>query len=301
MIQRNIERKKIDKVQIILLCLILVLVLTGCKKEEEEALNQSGSSKESYIERNTESTIDVVSDSFAVPQEEMPDEKDDQQETGMTETVEEEAGYLIVIDAGHQMYADYDEEPIGPGALETKAKVSSGTSGISTGKEEYELNLEVAQKLQEELENRGYQVEMTRESNDVNISNSERAKIANDLQASAFLRIHANGSDDSSVTGMMTICQTSDNPYNGDLYEQSHSLSEKILESMVLETDARKEGVWETDTMSGINWASVPTTIIEMGYMSNPEEDQKMSTIDYQDKIVEGISDGLDDFFDQLN
>lgn len=301
MIQRNIERKKIDKLQIILLCLILVLVLTGCKKEEEEALNQSGSSKESYIERNTESTIDVVSDSFAVPQEEMPDEKDDQQETGMTETVEEDPGYLIVIDAGHQMYADYDEEPIGPGALETKAKVSSGTSGISTGKEEYELNLEVAQKLQEELENRGYQVEMTRESNDVNISNSERAKIANDLQASAFLRIHANGSDDSSVTGMMTICQTSDNPYNGDLYEQSHSLSEKILESMVLETDARKEGVWETDTMSGINWASVPTTIIEMGYMSNPEEDQKMSTIDYQDKIVEGISDGLDDFFDQLN
>ena len=301
MIQRNIERKKIDKVQIILLCLILVLVLTGCKKEEEEALNQSGSSKESYIERNTESTIDVVSDSFAVPQEEMPDEKDDQQETGMTETVEEEAGYLIVIDAGHQMYADYDEEPIGPGALETKAKVSSGTSGISTGKEEYELNLEVAQKLQEELENRGYQVEMTRESNDVNISNSERAKIANDLQASAFLRIHANGSDDSSVTGMMTICQTSDNPYNGDLYGQSRSLSEKILESMVLETDARKEGVWETDTMSGINWASVPTTIIEMGYMSNPEEDQKMSTIDYQDKIVEGIADGLDDFFDQLN
>lgn len=300
MIQRNIERKKIDKLQIILLCLILVLVLTGCKKEEI-ILNQSGSSNESYFERNTESMIDVASDSYAVPQEEMPDEKDDQQETGMTETVEEEAGYLIVIDAGHQMYADYDEEPIGPGALETKAKVSSGTSGISTGKEEYELNLEVAQKLQEELENRGYQVEMTRESNDVNISNSERAKIANDLQASAFLRIHANGSDDSSVTGMMTICQTSDNPYNGNLYEQSHSLSEKILESMVLETDARKEGVWETDTMSGINWASVPTTIIEMGYMSNPEEDQKMSTIDYQEKIVEGIADGLDDFFDELD
>lgn len=300
MIQRNIERKRNDKVQIILLCLILVLVLTGCKKEEV-VLNQSGSSNESYIERNTESTIDVASNSFSEPQEKMPDEKDDQQETGMTETVEEEAGYLIVIDAGHQVYADYDEEPIGPGALETKARVASGTSGILTGIEEYELNLEVAKKLREELENRGYQVEMTRESNDVNISNSERAKIANDLQASAFLRIHANGSDDSSVTGMMTICQTSDNPYNGNLYEQSRSLSEKILESMVFETDARNEGVWETDTMSGINWASVPTTIIEMGYMSNPEEDQKMSTIDYQEKIVEGIADGLDDFFDELD
>ncbi len=177
-----------------------------------------------------------------------------------------------------------------------KAKVASGTEGAVSGLKEYELTLMVAQKLEEELKARGYEVIMVRTTHDVNLSNSERAQTANDAKADAFIRIHANGSDDSSVHGAMTICQTASNPYNGDLYRQSRDLSGYVLDELAAAAGCEKKHVWETDTMSGINWCQVPVTIVEMGYMTNPEEDALMAQEDYQDKIAEGIANGIDKF-----
>ena len=202
--------------------------------------------------------------------------------------------HVIVIDAGHQRYQNTEMEPNGPSSSVMKAKVSSGTKGVSTGISEYELNLQVALYLKEELLNRGYEVVMIRETNDINISNVERAIIANKAAADAFIRIHADSSENSSASGVMTICQTPQNPYNSEWYLESRRLSECVLDYVVAETGATRRMIWETDTMTGINWTTVPTTILEMGFMSNPEEDKKMATEEYRKQIAVGIANAID-------
>ena len=96
---------------------------------------------------------------------------------------------------------------------------------------------------------------------------------------------------------MSTLCQNTQNKYNGNLAEKSYKLSKNILDNMSKKTGAKNRGVTKTDTMSGINWSKVPVTIIEMGFLSNEKEDKLLYTSEYQNKIVQGIANGLDEYF----
>lgn len=268
---------------------------------EADGNHQAGSGEEdeqTTSEPDTETTVSTENseeDSEAEPESE---ETTEPTTAGNSETGQADAnGRLVVIDAGHQSRGNSEKEPIGPGATEQKAKVTGGATGCVTGQTEYELNLRVSFFLRDELQRRGYEVILVRESNDVDISNSARAAIANEAGADVFIRIHANGSDNASVSGTETLCQTPGNPYNASLYPQSRRLSEKVLDGVVNQTGFKKRSVHETDTMSGINWCQVPVTIVEMGFLSNPTEDELMSTDEYRKKIALGIADGIDEYF----
>ncbi|MBO5281753.1 MAG: N-acetylmuramoyl-L-alanine amidase [Lachnospiraceae bacterium] len=209
--------------------------------------------------------------------------------------------YVVVIDAGHQEKADLRQEPVGPGAEETKDRVKSGATGTSTSIPEYKLTLNIALALEEELLRRGdYIVIQVRRQNDINISNAERAWIANQIHADAMLRIHANGSDNPSVSGADTYCVTNYNAYSaGATYEESKRLAENILEAYTDAVNIRKNYVNQSDAYTGLNWCEIPSVILEMGYLSNPEDDVYLNDSENWKCIAGGIADGLDDYFQE--
>lgn len=208
-------------------------------------------------------------------------------------------GKKVAIDPGHQSSSvDMSAlEPLGPGSNEMKAKASTGTTGRYTGVPEYELTLEISKKLRTELEERGYEVVLTREDNDTAISNKERALLAYEAGADIYVRIHANGSEDASVHGAMTMVPSEDNPFVADLHEESYKLGEKVINAYCASTGMENDGVHLYDNMTGINWSRLPVFILEMGYMTNETDDMNMQDEDYQKKMVAGIADGIDDYF----
>lgn len=205
--------------------------------------------------------------------------------------------YVVVIDPGHQGRGDSTTEPNGPGSATMKARVAGGTHGTTTGVYEYELTLAISQQLQTELQNRGYTVYMTRMSHDVNISNMERAQYATSVGADIAVRIHANGAENASVSGAMALAPSSSNPYISYLSGSSWNLSQCVLNSYCQATGMRNQGVTGSDTMTGINWSTVPVTILEMGYMTNPTDDTNMENPSYQSQMVQGIANGIDAYF----
>lgn len=208
-------------------------------------------------------------------------------------------GLIVAIDPGHQgSHIDMSaKEENAPGSGEMKAKATGGTTGTYTGMPEYQLNLDVSLKVRDLLVERGYQVVMAREDNDTAISNKERAQLANEAGADVCVRIHANGSEDASSQGALCLVMSPDNPYVGQLYEESNKLAENVLHSYCQATGFADQGVVTNDTMTGLNWSEIPVMILEMGFMTNEHDDTKMADASFQDQMAEGIAEGIDAYF----
>lgn len=267
---------------------------TEATDETTEVTIEVTTEKKTEEKKTEEKTTESKNESKASSSD--ADKSDDQADSGSTSS--SSGGKLIVLDPGHSNVVTGNTEPLGPGSGEMKAADSAGTHGTTSGLTEIQLNFQIATMLKAELEARGYTVLMTRYDNDTAISCSERAKIANDAGADAFIRIHADGSESSSSSGAMAICITPSNPYTAETYNSSRALSDAVLNAYVASTGFSSRGVWETDTMTGNNWSTVPCTLLEMGFMTNPNEDSLMADTAFQQKMVTGIANGIDDYFE---
>ncbi|KAB2457825.1 N-acetylmuramoyl-L-alanine amidase [Bacillus sp. CH126_4D] len=259
------------------------------KKEEPQAVQTN-----EQVEQKQEEVLAEEKKEEATPVQ--PAEQPLQNNEPKVENNEKQGKFLIVIDPGHQHKANLNLEPIGPGATTQKYKVTDGTTGVVTKKREAVLVLEMAFVLKEKLEAKGMQVLMTRTSQDVDISNKERAILANDHKADVFLRLHADGSENPNQSGFAVLTPAEGSPYTKEIYAESLQISQTIVNKMRENQQVKVNGIKFRDDLSGFNWSKVPGVLLELGFMSNPEEDKKLSDPQYVNSLLQSVTDSVDEY-----
>lgn len=186
-------------------------------------------------------------------------------------SIDEENQKLIVIDAGHG-----DEDP------------GSTISNVN----EKDLNLEIALKLKSALEAEGYDVMMTR-SDDTYLTLTERAEFANEVEADLFISIHQNSYiEDSSVNGIEVYYNESTKT------EADEELAQLIQTGLVDATGARDRGIRAYDELAVTRKTEMPACLVELGYMTNQSELALLQSDDYQYKLITGMVNGINQFFE---
>lgn len=157
------------------------------------------------------------------------------------------------------------------------------------GIKEKDINLTIAKLVQGKLEILGYQVLMVRDD-DSYIAKEDRVIYANGSQADIYVSIHQNASEDVSVTGMEVW------------YEEDGSRDNKRLAQLINQQTIQSTGAAERELRGNADFhvtgeTTMPACLIETGFLSNAEERGNLATAEYQEKIAEGIAQGIELYF----
>lgn len=204
------------------------------------------------------------------------------------------SGHIICVDPGHcvtPLSGKGYRELVSPLSTETKALYTTGTHGANMTEEQ--LNLRVGLKLRDALEALGAEVLMTREVSEITITGIERCEIANEGGADVAVHIHADGSDSKSARGVSVLVPAGDLLGTPSIREESVRLGQLMVDAVAEATGAKNRGTVARSDMTSFNFSEVPSVLIEMGFMTNPEEDALLETDEYQDKIVSGMVQSL--------
>lgn len=200
---------------------------------------------------------------------------------------------IVVLDPGHDLRANLETEPIGPGSPVRKIKDGGGTRGVVSGLTEAELNLRVALLVRPLLERAGVRVVLTRaKTAGTSMGNIARARIANRSGAALFLRIHTDGSSDPSTRGTHTLYPALRRGWTDDVYEESERAAKVVQSEVARALGFPDRGIQQRPDFTGFNWADVPVILVEMGFMTNPTEDRLLATAGYQRRAALGFCRG---------
>jgi N-acetylmuramoyl-L-alanine amidase len=199
---------------------------------------------------------------------------------------------LVCLDPGHGTPPAIGRqvEPIGPGSHVLKIKDGGGASG------EAAVNLAVARRTRALLLARGYRVAMTRTGAVFrygNGGNIARAQFCNRRHAALMLRIHADGSVNTSLHGFQTLYPAWHKGWTDDIYSRSLRAARLVQARAVAATGARSLGLVPRSDLTGFNWANVPAILVECGYLSNPAERRLLQSSSYEWKIARGLAAGV--------
>lgn len=196
-------------------------------------------------------------------------------------------GYCVVIDPGHQAVANKDPESMSSSMGGSKQKSSQGYIGTVSGTDESEINLAHALLLKNYLESLGCEVYLTRDTNEVDISNKERAEYAVSKNPDVYIRLYCNAANDSKTSGCEVIVPSSGD-YASQVTAWGDTLGKKISEC----TGCMFNGCKASGNYSGLNWASsVPSFMVRMGYLTNSDDEANLLDEEYQFKQCQAIAD----------